>query len=48
MSEEPGKGAGLRLEQAWAQGKAVIVQTEEGSRKGKKDHGYRAELSSAN
>lgn len=24
VSEEPGKGAGLRLEQAWAQGKAVI------------------------
>lgn len=24
VSEEPGKGASLRLEQAWAQGRAVI------------------------
>lgn len=24
VTEEPGKGASLRLEQAWAQGKAVI------------------------
>lgn len=46
VSEELGKAAGLCLEQAWAQGKAVISAG--GSRKGKNDQGDRPELSKAN